>query len=344
MPLRSKVAMLPAEMRNELERRIVEQAFSGYQDLAEWLQAQGYQIAHDSVQRHGSRLQHKIELMERAAAENHAIAAVAAQAGDAIVDTSIQLIHYKVVSMLIDDYQRESEPSEESSNAGVPASASQQEEGGAALGLPDLVRLTRIVADLNRVAVARQRQAEARSRLERPERGAGKGNAKTKGGLSTETYQTIYNILIGREYGDEPSDTEVPGTPYAQAGQQSGEESGGSDVSAAASHLDGSRTERNEKFQAQLDADKRTSTPKTCSTAPPLESASRAKTSPRAADQAQMHRTVEDAPVAASCKPPASGIIIAPSRGSPRVTMHFHENGTPAAHSAVSDLQVSDST
>src|SRR6266851_1252002 len=70
MPARSKVAMLPAEVRTELDRRIVEQAFSGYQDLAEWLQGQGYHIAHDSVQRHGSRLLRRIEAMERLARQS----------------------------------------------------------------------------------------------------------------------------------------------------------------------------------------------------------------------------------------------------------------------------------
>jgi hypothetical protein len=37
-----------------------EQAFNGYQDLAEWLQAQGYLIAHDGLQGHGSRLRRSI--------------------------------------------------------------------------------------------------------------------------------------------------------------------------------------------------------------------------------------------------------------------------------------------
>jgi Protein of unknown function (DUF3486) len=48
MGIRSKVAKLPASVRAELDRRIVEGAFSGYQPLAEWLQAQGYRIADDT--------------------------------------------------------------------------------------------------------------------------------------------------------------------------------------------------------------------------------------------------------------------------------------------------------
>jgi hypothetical protein len=47
MPPRSKVAMLPQALRDELERRMVERGFSGYEELADWLQKQGFQIAED---------------------------------------------------------------------------------------------------------------------------------------------------------------------------------------------------------------------------------------------------------------------------------------------------------
>jgi hypothetical protein len=45
MAICSKVAMLAAAVRAELDCRIVERAFSGYQALAEWLQAQRYHSA-----------------------------------------------------------------------------------------------------------------------------------------------------------------------------------------------------------------------------------------------------------------------------------------------------------
>jgi hypothetical protein len=65
MPARSKIAKLPPTVRTELERRIVERAFGGYRELAEWLPAQGYHIAEDSIQRHGARLQQEMKEMER---------------------------------------------------------------------------------------------------------------------------------------------------------------------------------------------------------------------------------------------------------------------------------------
>src|SRR2546423_8713418 len=62
MGIRSKVAVLPAAVRGELDRLMVERAFSGYQALAEWLQGQGYRISDDSVQRYGVRLRQQLDL------------------------------------------------------------------------------------------------------------------------------------------------------------------------------------------------------------------------------------------------------------------------------------------
>src|SRR5208282_4129999 len=93
MPARSKIAMLPPTMRTELERRIVERAFSGYPDLAEWLQAQCYHIAHDTLQRHDSRLQDKINAMEKLAGEAEASTEEAHRATGNLTNVTIQLIH-----------------------------------------------------------------------------------------------------------------------------------------------------------------------------------------------------------------------------------------------------------
>jgi len=254
MPARSKVAMLPADVRTELERRIMEGAFSGYHDLAEWLDAQGYHIAHDSVQRHGSWLRQNIEAMERLAEDAQAIAAVAAQASDTIVDVTIQLIHHRVLSMLLE----EPDSLEEASSTALPTGAPCPDSGRAALTIRDLVRLTRIVTDLNRVTIARQRQAEnARSLREQQKRADGKRRSETEGGLSEEVYQAILNTLLGIN-------------PFAPDPKRR-EESSSAGVPACGHYLEGPSEETNEASQTHLDADRRTSTPTTCSNAPPIE-------------------------------------------------------------------------
>src|SRR5260370_14755727 len=175
--------MLAGEVRTEVERRIVERAFSGYQDLAEWLQAQGCHIAHDSVQRHGSRLQQRIEAMQRLTHEAQAITAAAHQGDDTVVDVTIQLIQQRVLAMLLDSERSEGAgsadtpacapsagPGGERRNPDAAAGAPPSEDCAGGLALPDLVRMTRIVADLSRVTIARQRRAEeASARPEPPE-------------------------------------------------------------------------------------------------------------------------------------------------------------------------------
>src|SRR5437588_12509158 len=73
--IRSKVAVLPAAVRDELDRVIVEHAFSGYQALAEWLQAQGYRISDDSVQLYGVRLRRQLDAIKLAGHQARALAA-----------------------------------------------------------------------------------------------------------------------------------------------------------------------------------------------------------------------------------------------------------------------------
>jgi uncharacterized protein DUF3486 len=251
MPARSKVEMLPGEVRTELEHRIVAGAFGGYQDLAAWLDAQGYHIAHDSVQRHGSRLRQKIEAMERLAEQAKAITDAAAQAGGTIVDITIQLIHHRVLSMLLE----EPESGDEGDSAATPAGASNSDDAGGALGIRDLARMTRILADLNRVTIARQRQAEAvESRLKLQKRAAGEQPGEAEGGLSEGAYHAIRDTLLGiNRFAPHPERPEA---------------SGDAGVRAPAREAPG---EPYEECQTRLDADKRTSTLKACSNAPRAE-------------------------------------------------------------------------
>jgi Protein of unknown function (DUF3486) len=86
MPPRSKVAMLPPAVRDELERRLVERGFSGYEELASWLQQQGYPIAEDSMQRYGAKFYQKIESLKYSTLQAMAIAHAAAADRDSIVD------------------------------------------------------------------------------------------------------------------------------------------------------------------------------------------------------------------------------------------------------------------
>lgn len=167
MPPRSKVAMLPQDVRNELERRIVERAFSGYEELAAWLQEQGYQIAEDSVQRYGTRLHQKIQALEQSAQQAKAIAEAGPEGRATIVDATIELLNERVFSALME--------------------AEQIEQG-------DIVRLSRAVADLSRISIARQRWAqEVRCRFEQQKQAARERRAKAD---RAEAFDAVRNALL----------------------------------------------------------------------------------------------------------------------------------------------------
>jgi len=250
---RSKVAMLPESVRAELERRMVERAFSGYEDLADWLRQQGYQIAHDGVRRHGTWLKQKIEAMKRFAEDAKAIAAATSEGTYAAVDVTTQLIHQRVFSILLEEPERGEEPG----GTAAPVSAPHSHGGGRALAIRDLARLTRIVADLTRASIARQRRAEELKSLREQQQRATGEQDEGGGGLSEEAYNAIRNTLLGID-------------PFAPDSKHD-EESTNPGAPARAPHSEGSGGEHNEQPPTHPDADRRTSTLKTCSNAPPAQ-------------------------------------------------------------------------
>jgi Protein of unknown function (DUF3486) len=164
-------------VRAELDRLIVDHAFSGYQALAEWLQAQGYKIADDSLQRYGVRLRCHREALDFARHQAAALAAAhgAGDTAEGLTAFTVQLLQQQVLSILLEAAQLD--PSERA-GAGEAGNPSPADCEGAArrpgdssapalniaqpkrLDVRDLVRLPRITADLNRITKGRDRRAQ----------------------------------------------------------------------------------------------------------------------------------------------------------------------------------------
>jgi hypothetical protein len=203
--------MLPAAVRTELDRRIVERAFSGYHALAEWLQAQGYQIADDSVQRYGARLRRQLEALDFARHQAAALAAAGHRADDTaetLTAVTVQLIQQQVLSILLQTAQLESVEPANTGEAGNTADYDEAEraprEGSAAaltnaelkrLDVSDLIRLTRITVDLNRIAKARHQRAEHRSSRRRHKAADQPPAEPQDTDLSEEAYQAIRTAM-----------------------------------------------------------------------------------------------------------------------------------------------------
>ena len=61
MPARSQVKRLPREVRARIDQWLIERGFSGYSELADWLQAQGHDVNRSAVHRYGQEVQADLE-------------------------------------------------------------------------------------------------------------------------------------------------------------------------------------------------------------------------------------------------------------------------------------------
>lgn len=82
MSQRSAVSQLPEAVRDELNRKLVERAFSGYEEIARWLHELGYQISKSAVHRHGAQLESEFEEAMADVRRTRALAKAVKDAGD----------------------------------------------------------------------------------------------------------------------------------------------------------------------------------------------------------------------------------------------------------------------
>ena len=102
MPQRSKISILPEDLKAELDRRLIQSGFSGYEGLEEWLSAQGWQISKSAIHRYGSRFEERLGAIAMATEQAKAIASAAEDDGNAMSDAVIRLIQEKVFQMLVE--------------------------------------------------------------------------------------------------------------------------------------------------------------------------------------------------------------------------------------------------
>jgi hypothetical protein len=171
MGRRSKIAMLPAEVRDELDRRLVKGNFANHQALADWLSEQGFEISRPAVQRHSQRFDAYLKTLKLATDEARTIVTTAPDDEGAVNDALVRLVQSKLHNLLIEVDMDE----------------------------PNLARIARAVADLGRTSVTQKKWSrEVRERLEAQKAIADqkiRGIAK-EGGLSDDAEARIRKVLF----------------------------------------------------------------------------------------------------------------------------------------------------
>ncbi len=174
MGLRSKVVtILPKDLRAELNKRLIDNSFSDYRGLEEWLRAKGYQISRGSLQRYGSDFEDRLAAISRATQQAKSIVEASPDRQGSMNSALMSLIQTRLIDVL---------------------------GGSAAIDDVTLARFAQAVAHLGKATVQQKRwEEDMRARLENEKRAAS-GKIDEIGrqhGLSAEAEQAIRAAILG---------------------------------------------------------------------------------------------------------------------------------------------------
>lgn len=167
MPPRSKVAGMPAEIKEWLDRALAENNFSDYELLAEELKARGYAISKSALHRYGQAFETRLSALKMASEQARAVVAAAPDEEGAVNEALMRLVQEHLFKLLM---------------------AEEAEF--------DLPKVARAVAELGRATVTQKKwQAEVRARAEAA--AAAVEKIAKKGGLSAESVDQLRREILG---------------------------------------------------------------------------------------------------------------------------------------------------
>ena len=103
MPAPSKIkALLSEGQQAELNRRIRDNGFGGYRELAEWLQSEGFEISKSAVHSHGQALQRQIEKIRAASEQAAALRDLFPDDEGAMTDASLRMFQAELYNYMQD--------------------------------------------------------------------------------------------------------------------------------------------------------------------------------------------------------------------------------------------------
>lgn len=170
--------MMPAELQEELNQRLVKGSFSDYRGLTGWLSENGYVISKSSLQEYGAAFQQRLAGVDLATRQARAIVEASPDDEGAMTDALTRLVQ-RIFTVLMEIEDRD----------------------GAKLSDADLARFARAIGNLSRATVSLRRwTAEYRERLERQKRAASDKVTeilRQQPGLSADAEALIRKALLG---------------------------------------------------------------------------------------------------------------------------------------------------
>lgn len=170
MGKKSTVETLPKEVKEWLDRALVESNFSGYKLLAEEMKARGYEISKSAIHRYGQDFEDRLKTLKMVTEQARAVVQAAPDEDGAVNDALVRLTQEKLFGVLM-----EIEVDPES---------------------VDLAKLAKAVAELGKASVMQKRWlSEVRAKAEAA--AANVEKIAKKGGLSSDSVEQLRREILG---------------------------------------------------------------------------------------------------------------------------------------------------
>lgn len=177
MPSPSKVALLPDEIRRELDARLVAGAFAGFDALSEWLETQGYELSKSTLHRHGQKLKRRLEAIQASTQAAQTLADATPDEAGALSSAVLSLVQTEMFNLLVNLQE-----ADDAADAGDRVKLL----GNAAHAMADLARAS--LKQKEWAGKVRERAEAAAAAVEKITR---------KGGLSADAANEIRREILG---------------------------------------------------------------------------------------------------------------------------------------------------
>lgn len=178
MAPRSNMETLPENVRREFERRLIENGFANYTDLAAWLNQQGYQISRSAAYRYGSKIERRLRAIKESTEAAKLIVANADDEQDSRSEALMALLQNQLFEALIDISEKDSD------ELAPEARFDLLSEGGK--------RIAGLIS-----ASTRLKEYQAKTRAKAQAAADEVAKAVKKGGLSNDTAEQIRKQILG---------------------------------------------------------------------------------------------------------------------------------------------------
>lgn len=170
MGARSKVDQLPEDVRQSLEQRLIKSGFSGYAELVDWLEEQGFEISKSSLHRWGSTFEERCAALRVATQQAKAIVAATPDDEGDMTEALMRLMQERLFTALVD----------------MEVDPSKVNLGSIAKALAPIARAS--IAQKQYASQVRERANAAAAAVER---------AVKTGGLSADTAKDLRDQILG---------------------------------------------------------------------------------------------------------------------------------------------------